>query len=157
MPDSNKCSVTRLPAWCFAILAVFTVSACAPVPPMDQSPETPERPAGPETAAPPKAPAHCGTEQGTASWYGEAHQGRPTASGEPYDMHGMTAAHRTLSFGTRIQVTNDNNGRSVELTVTDRGPFIEGRILDVTYRAAQELDFVADGLARIQLEVLGPC
>ncbi len=96
-------------------------------------------------------------EQGTASWYGRAHHGRTTASGEPFDMHALTAAHRTLPFGTMILVTNLENGRSVVLTVNDRGPFVRGRILDVSYRAALELDFLADSLARVRIAELAPC
>lgn len=72
-------------------------------------------------------------------------------------MNAMTAAHRTLPFGATIRVTNDANGRSVVLTVTDRGPFADGRILDVSRRAARELDFRQDGLTTVRLEVIGPC
>ena len=119
----------------------------------------PVRHAVPETPPPELrcAAAHHPVEEGTASWYGEALHGRPTASGEPFDMNAMTAAHRTLPFGATIRVTNDANGRSVVLTVTDRGPFADGRILDVSRRAARELDFRQDGLTTVRLEVIGPC
>lgn len=96
-------------------------------------------------------------ETGTASWYGQAHHGRRTASGTPYDMNRLTAAHRTLPFGTRIKVTNTGNGRAIVLTVNDRGPFIVGRVLDVSYRAARELDFVQAGLARVHIEAIAVC
>lgn len=92
---------------------------------------------------------------GGASWYGEDFHGRPTASGQPYDMHQLTAAHKTLPFGTRVLVTDLNNGRSVEVTITDRGPFVEGRVIDLSYRAAQELDLVHRGVTRVLLEPLG--
>src|SRR5581483_2190751 len=84
-------------------------------------------------------------QQGRASWYGRQHQRRPTASGEPYDMRALTCAHRTLPLGTRVLVTNLDNGRSVELRVNDRGPFVDGRILDLSYAAAERLGAVGAG------------
>ena len=82
----------------------------------------------PPTAAPPAParPSASGVQTGKASWYGDAHQGKKTASGETYDMHTLTAAHRTLPFGTRLRVTNVDNGRSVVVRVNDRGPFAQG-------------------------------
>lgn len=93
-------------------------------------------------------------QEGIASWYGERFQGRPTASGEPYDMRAMTAAHPTLSFGTRIRVTHLENGRSVTVRINDRGPFIEGRIVDLSRRAAEELGIIREGVAPVRVEVL---
>lgn len=94
------------------------------------------------------------SEEGVASYYGSKFQGRPTASGEIYDQTALTAAHPKLPFGTLILVTNLSNGKKLELRVNDRGPFVEGRILDVSYRAAEELGFVREGLARVRVEVL---
>ena len=91
---------------------------------------------------------------GLASWYGERFQGRPTASGEPFDMRALTAAHRTLPFGTRVRVTHLENGRSVVVRVNDRGPFVEGRIIDLSRAAAEEIDMVEEGTARVRVEVL---
>lgn len=91
---------------------------------------------------------------GLASWYGQKHQGRKTASGEPYDVKQLTAAHRTLPFGTRLRVTNLENGRSVVVRVNDRGPHVEGRILDLSLRAATTLDMVEAGVARVEVVVL---
>lgn len=96
-------------------------------------------------------------QEGIASWYGKAHHGRRTASGARFDMHALTAAHRSLPFGSRIKVTNTANGRSVVLTVNDRGPFIAGRLLDVSYRAARELNFARAGLAEVRIETVGAC
>lgn len=93
-------------------------------------------------------------EQGVASWYGPGFHGRTTANGERYDMHGMTAAHRTLPFGTLLEVRNLDNGRTCRLRVNDRGPFVRGRILDVSYAAAQELGMVGPGTARVEIAVL---
>jgi rare lipoprotein A len=92
---------------------------------------------------------------GTASWYGENFQGKPTASGEPYDMHDMTAAHLTLPMGSYVRVTNLRNGRSVVVRVNDRGPIVPGRIIDVSYGAAQALQFRQRGLQRVRLDVVG--
>ena len=94
-------------------------------------------------------------DMGVASFYGRRFQGRTTASGERYDADQLTAAHPTLPFGTRVKVTNLDNRRSVVVRVNDRGPFKEGRIIDVSKKAADQLDFVAAGLCRVKLEVLG--
>jgi len=89
-----------------------------------------------------------------SSWYGKRFQGRPTASGTPFDMYAMTAAHRTLPVGSKIRVTNRSSGKAVLLTVNDRGPFIDGRVLDISFAAARELGFVKKGLAKVRVETL---
>src|SRR5512145_2050570 len=86
---------------------------------------------------PPAAPAPGWTETGIASWYGEPYHGRKAANGETYDMEQMTAAHRTLPFGAMVQVTNRTNGKKVEVRITDRGPFVDGRIIDLSRAAAR--------------------
>ena len=91
---------------------------------------------------------------GLASWYGQRHQGRPTASGEAYDMNRLTAAHRTFPFGTRLRVTNVENGRSVVVRVNDRGPHVSGRVLDLSLGAAKALGMVGEGVARVEIVVL---
>ena len=91
---------------------------------------------------------------GKASWYGAFHHGRPTASGEPFDMNALTAAHRTLPLGTRLRVTNLTNGRSVNVRVNDRGPAIRGRIIDVSRGAAVALDAVAAGVFPVELTLV---
>jgi len=93
---------------------------------------------------------------GTASWYGEYFHGKPTASGEPYDMYDMTAANLTLPLGTYVRVTNLHNGRAVIVRVNDRGPYVEGRIIDLSYGAAQALQFTEKGLQRVRLDVVSP-
>jgi len=107
------------------------------------------------TASRKAAKARRWQEEGIASWYGKKYHGRRTSSGERYDMHGMTAAHRTLPFGTVVRVTNLRNGRTVRVTINDRGPFVDGRIIDLSYRAATELDMVRDGVAPVIVELLG--
>lgn len=93
-------------------------------------------------------------EQGMASYYHDKFEGRSTASGEPYSKIKYTAAHRTLAFGTRVRVTNLENNKSVIVTVNDRGPFVKGRVIDVSRAAATELGFVDQGVARVEIEVL---
>lgn len=89
-----------------------------------------------------------------ASWYGPKYHGRQTASGEVFDMNRLTAAHKTLPFGTRLKVTHVGNHRSVIVKVNDRGPFISGRDLDLSYGAAKKLGMVEQGVARVKIERL---
>ncbi|HKI00242.1 MAG TPA: septal ring lytic transglycosylase RlpA family protein [Candidatus Sulfotelmatobacter sp.] len=93
---------------------------------------------------------------GTASWYGEDFDGKPTASGEPYDMYDMTAAHLTLPLGSYVRVTNLRNGRTVVVRVNDRGPIVPGRIIDVSYSAAEALQFRGRGLQKVRLDLVNP-
>ncbi|MGH9359657.1 MAG: septal ring lytic transglycosylase RlpA family protein [Terriglobia bacterium] len=93
-------------------------------------------------------------KKGVASWYGEEFQGDPTASGEAFNMNALTAAHRNLPLGTEIKVTNLRNHRSLVLRVNDRGPFIPGRMLDVSRAAARRLGFAGRGLAPIRIDVV---
>jgi rare lipoprotein A len=122
----------------------ITLSGCATVA------RTPAAPA----ATPPARAATPGTYVGKASWYGEPHHGRKTASGERYDMHALTAAHRTLPLGTKLRVTNVENGRAVVVRVNDRGPYIDGRVIDLSRAAARQLGELGDGLFNVRLEVL---
>jgi rare lipoprotein A len=93
---------------------------------------------------------------GTASWYGDTFQGKPTASGEPYEMYDMTAAHLKLPMGSYVKVTNLRNGRAVIVRVNDRGPVVPGRIIDLSYGAAQALQFRHRGLQRVRLDLVDP-
>ena len=93
---------------------------------------------------------------GTASWYGEDFEGKPTASGEDYDMYDMTAAHPTLPLGSYVRVTNLHNGKAVVVKVNDRGPIVPGRIIDLSYGAAQALEFEHKGLQRVRLDLVKP-
>ena len=96
-----------------------------------------------------------GPLEGNASWYGVAFHGRLAADGSRYNMYELTAAHRTLEFGTRLLVTNLRNDRTVKVTITDRGPFVEGRIIDLSFAAAQALGMLDAGVAPVRLEVIG--
>jgi rare lipoprotein A len=93
-------------------------------------------------------------QYGVASWYGKKFHGNPTASGEIYDMYQLTAAHKTLPLDTYVMVTNLENYRSVEVKINDRGPFVKGRIIDLSYAAARSIDMVEKGTTRVRVEVL---
>lgn len=112
------------------MLAVILVTACA---------RAPVRPPAPEA------------QVGVASWYGPKFHGRRTASGEIFDMHELTAAHRTLPLGTWVQVTHLESGRSIQVRVNDRGPFVDGRIIDLSYAAARALGIVKEGVAWVSV------
>src|SRR5262245_50023993 len=97
----------------------------------------------------------CQCSVGTATWYGANAQGRRTSSGERFNRHAFTAAHRSLPFNSRVRVTNLRNGRSVVVRITDRGPFGRGRVIDLSEAAARELDMVKRGIAPVRIERLG--
>lgn len=111
-------------------------------------------PVGCAGSRPPGSDLEREVQVGFASYYGSRFHGGRTASGERYDEKALTAAHRTLPFGTKVQVTNLANGKSVVVTITDRGPFTKGRVIDVSRRAARKLDFLRDGTTRVRLEVV---
>jgi rare lipoprotein A len=92
---------------------------------------------------------------GMASWYGGKFHGRLTSSGEVFDTNQMTAAHRTLPFGTVVKVTNLDNGKSAVVKINDRGPFVDGRIIDLSRAAAEQIDMLGTGVARVSLDIVG--
>ena len=94
------------------------------------------------------------SEQGIASWYGPGFNGKRTASGEVYDMEEMTAAHKRLPFGTRVQVRNLDNGLRTEVRINDRGPFVDDRIIDLSMAAAREIEMLGPGTARVRISVV---
>src|SRR6056297_561279 len=93
-------------------------------------------------------------ETGYASWYGGKFQGRQTASGEIFDTNKLTAAHKSLSFGTVVEVTNLDNGKSIEVRINDRGPFVEGRIIDLSRAAATKIGMMSTGIAPVKVEIV---
>jgi rare lipoprotein A len=100
---------------------------------------------------------HAGdTESGIASWYGVPYHGRRSASGEIYDMEKLTAAHPTFPFQTIVEVTNLDNGKRVIVRINDRGPFVKGRIIDLSHAAAKQIDLLGPGTARVRLKVIQP-
>ena len=139
-----------------AVLACAMLFGCAQ---LERAPEpAPPRPA--PTAPPLPVPlgdtAISAQQRGRISMYGNDFSGRKTASGEPFDPTALTMAHRTLPFGTRVRVTNLENQRSVEVVVNDRGPFVSGRIADLSEAAARRIGMVADGVVEGLLDILQP-
>ncbi len=108
----------------------------------------------PHIAAVPVPPQIRSGETGLASWYGHPYHGRPAANGEIYDMEALTAAHRTLPFGTWVRVVNLTNDKTVDVRITDRGPFVENRIIDLSHAAAVVIALVGPGVARVRLDIL---
>jgi rare lipoprotein A len=120
-----------------------------------QPPATPPATPSPRRSKPPQSPAPAGyIEEGNASWYGVPFNGRRASNGEIYDMYKLTAAHRTLPFETMVRVTNLNNGKSTTVRITDRGPFVDNRIIDLSLAAAREIDSVGPGVVHVRVEVL---
>jgi rare lipoprotein A len=106
--------------------------------------------------SPKRSEHHAPYQVGTASWYGSYFEGRATASGEPYNMYDLTAAHPTLPLGTWVRVTNLRNGRRIYVRINDRGPIVPGRIIDLSYGAAEALQFKSKGLQRVRLDLASP-
>jgi len=143
----GRVSFSRLAAWA----SLVAVLGCALCPSLGETGVAAHPPANRTHGDAGRGGA---TFRGVASWYGPRHQGQRTASGERFDMHRLTAAHRTLRLGGLVRVTNLDNGRAVVVRITDRGPYVPGRVIDVSYGAARALGIVGAGLARVQVDVL---
>jgi rare lipoprotein A len=109
---------------------------------------------GPATAATSKAAQQLKQISGSASWYGGTFHGRKTANGERYNMYGMTAAHKSLPFGTKVRVTNQKNGKAVVVRINDRGPYVGIRVIDLSKGAATAVGMIGSGVAPVKIEVL---
>ena len=135
----------------------FLIQACATPPPT--APPTPKGYPKPYrvggTWYKPMPHARDFSQQGIASWYGKKFHGRKTSSGEVYNMYAMTAAHKTLPLGTWVRVRRLDGGKQIVVRVNDRGPFVHGRIIDLSYAAAKEMDMVGAGTARVEIVALG--
>lgn len=144
-----------LPAVCICLL-LFSISSCG-----SRQPQPGAKPGQPKpyrvgsTWYYPVSDATNFRQKGKASWYGKKFHGKKTSSGEIYNMHAMTAAHKTLPLGTFVRVHNLDNGKSIEVRVNDRGPFVRGRIIDLSYAAAKKLDVVGPGTAPVEIVALG--
>ena len=110
--------------------------------------------AAPPPTAPAKTPGPYNGETGIASWYGRPYHGRQSASGEIYDMEQLTAAHRTLPFGAQVRVRNLTNDKTIEVRINDRGPFVDGRVIDLSRAAARAIGMLGPGTAPVRLEML---
>jgi rare lipoprotein A len=141
---------------CAARRAATNPPTTTPQPSVGQPASAPERPSTPSHTAPSAVPGEY-TEEGVASWYGAPFNGRRTSDGEIYDMHQLTAAHRTLPFNAIVRVTNLTNGKQVNVRINDRGPFVANRIIDLSYSAAEAIGMVGPGTAEVRLDVVaGP-
>jgi rare lipoprotein A len=144
------------------LLSIFGCASRRPIADRRQPPPVQSEAAAPDTAA--AAPRRTKTagisvpqgysEEGNASWYGAPFHGRRASNGEIYDMYKLTAAHRTLPFETMVRVTNLNNGKSTVVRITDRGPFVENRVIDLSFAGAREIDSVGAGIVPVRLEIL---
>jgi len=121
-------------SWVFVLSSLLSLSSCAPKVSLYPTPQA---------------------RYITASWYGPEFHGRPTASGEIFNMYEMTAAHRELPFGTKLRITNPDNNRSVIVTINDRGPFIDGRDIDLSFAAAEKIGIIGKGTSDVLMEYLG--
>lgn len=131
----------RPAVWLTTLLAVIALAGCTTPTPKTPSPQ-----------APPAAPTTELIGSGKASYYGSQHHNKLTASGERFDQGALTAAHRTLPFGTHVRVINTRNGKSVVVRINDRGPFVRGRIIDLSKAAFQSIASTRSGIIRVRLE-----
>jgi rare lipoprotein A len=143
-----------------AVASLFLMQACASAPqPVDQPPPVSEGHPKPYRVYGkwyrPLPDAMGFSQEGIASWYGKKFHGRKTSNGETYDMYKMTAAHKTLPLGTWVQVQHLASGKQIKVRVNDRGPFVQGRIIDLSYAAAKELGIVGPGTASVRVVALG--
>ncbi len=150
-----------------ALLSILLLTACSPSPIYLSTPGEPVRPGQRQSTkndvptAEPGADSPSGewtllTAHGVASYYGKEFHGRRTANGEKFDMNAMTAAHRTLPFGTVVRITNPANNKSVRVRINDRGPFVAGRDIDLSYAAAKAIDLLAVGPVKLEILHLQP-
>ncbi len=163
---------SRFPAAILGLTTAVFLFGCA-APPAPSPPPSPQRrvsratpPRKPSAERPrpykvlgrwyqPLATADGFRQRGVASWYGEAFHGRPTSNGETYDMHGISAAHKTLPLGTVVRVLNLDNGKTLDVRINDRGPFVRGRVIDLSYGAAKRLGVDRPGLAPVEVVAIG--
>jgi len=141
-----------------AAIALLAIGGCSTLGQDDATGPSPgpEARGGPEAVAPPADGSAPALEEGIASWYGLPFHGRRTASGERFDMNALTAAHPWLPFGTRVLVRNPQNGRSVVVRINDRGPFVRGRIIDLSHAAARALGILGLGTRKVVLHLVEP-
>jgi rare lipoprotein A len=145
MRDQSRFALFICLVLALSVLALSAHIARAPAGPLVP------RPGDPDGAAPSRH-----VESGMASWYGRSWQGRRTASGQRFDARKLTAAHRSLPLNSKVRVTNLANGRSVEVTINDRGPYVEHRLIDVSAEAAKKLGMTKDGVVPVQVETVKP-
>jgi rare lipoprotein A len=141
----NRCLVCIL-------ASVIVIAGCGKKKTAVAVPAPAARPAPPSNAP---APPSGSVERGLASWYGHPYHGRAAADGEIYDMETLVAAHRTLPFQTRVRVRNLSNDKTVDVRIIDRGPFVGGRIIDLSHAAAKEIDMIGSGVSQVEITIIG--
>ena len=154
LSPKDRVSIAAIAACLFLLPACGRKQKTARIPPPPQPARTISK--APSGSSKHPAPVAVGyTETGTASWYGIPYHGRPAADGEIYDMETLVAAHRLLPFNTWLRVTNLQNSKTVNVRVIDRGPFVDGRIIDLSKAAARQIDLLGPGIGAVRLEVIG--
>lgn len=157
--NQRKHRLKRLTYLSFSGLIIFLfLSSCSTVrtsSPPDKVPSSPKPYKVQGKWYQPRSHAYGFRQKGLASWYGEKFHGRKTSNGEVYNMYGISAAHKTLPFNTVVTVRNLDNGKSLDVRINDRGPFVRGRIIDLSYGAAKKIGLVGPGTARVEIEALG--
>ena len=153
MPRVRHGRSLPIAVWTGALVLSALVSGCATTSRVPAPSPSSRIPPEKRPEAKPEVPPR-GGQTGEASWYGEWHHGRTTASGETYDMNQLTAAHPSLPLGSKVLVTNLKNGKSVEVRINDRGPHVDGRIIDLSYAAAKKLGAVSGGTIPVRLQVI---
>src|SRR5262249_43149687 len=148
-PTFGRCAPLRIVALCFALSPLVGISGCYSVPEGVPPPPPVIVVPAPQVRLPPPPPR---PKHELASWYGPGFNGRLTTTGERFNENAMTAASKTLPLGSRVVVTNPENGRSVEVRINDRGPHVRGRTLDLSKRAAQKLGITKKGVARVEIK-----
>jgi rare lipoprotein A len=149
----NKQSIARLAIG--GLLVALILGGCASSPPPTPSKSHPRPYRVGRTWYQPLDHARDFQQEGIASWYGKKFHGRKTSSGETYNMYGMSAAHKTLPLGTYVRVKNLTNNKTIDVRINDRGPFVRGRIIDLSYGAAKKLNIVGPGTAPVEIYALG--
>jgi rare lipoprotein A len=157
VPKATQCSALQFwgMVWLLAVLAFLQACTSAYYPPPPQQPGQPRPYRVFGRWYQPLPDARDFVQSGVASWYGRKFHGRKTSSGETYNMYDMTAAHKTLPLGTYVRVYNLENGRRVDVRINDRGPFVHGRIIDLSYSAAKQIALLGPGTAKVRVEALG--
>jgi len=145
---------THVHFWVICLVLVFIISCVAPAPAPPQKPGKPKPYRVGKKWYHPVSDARGFKQTGIASWYGKKFHGRKTSSGETYNMYAMTAAHKTLPLGTHVHVKSLDNGKEVTVRINDRGPFVRGRIIDLSFTAAQKMDMINTGTARVKIVAL---
>ena len=154
-PKTRSSTLQKLGLLGLLLAPAFSWTSCHHRRPVVVAPNAPPSARSRAHPAPSKPAPIVQGQEGIASWYGHPFDGQRTADGEIYNMHAMTAAHRTLPFGTRVRVDDLENGHSVVVRINDRGPFVEGRIIDLSYAAAQALHMPGTALVRLDILSLG--